>query len=30
MMKNDVWIAERKGGCGDFTGNHFLRVFVRN
>lgn len=27
---NDIWIAERNGGCGDFTGNHFLRVFVRN
>jgi len=30
MMKNDIRVAERNGGCGDFTGNHFLRLFVRN
>jgi len=30
MMKNDIRVAERNDGCGDFTGNHFLRLFVRN
>jgi hypothetical protein len=30
MMMNDIRVAERNGGCGDFTGNHFLQVFIRN